>query len=113
MYQVGHVVRQGGAISYGADDFRDLGGYNLAEEMTRGSGRIGSGDDGAHDCNAVEGLGRRAGSREHGAGVGAVDAADTNSRYGAMAGGREGGEDLANARGADDGLCVLLAGIGG
>jgi hypothetical protein len=106
-------VRQGSAISYGADDFRDLGGDDLAEEITRGSGRIGSGDDGAHDGNAVKGLGRGAGSREDGAGVGAVDAADTNSRYGAVAGGRESGEDLADTGGADDGLCILLAGIGG
>ena len=106
-------MRQRSDISHSTDDFRDLGGYHLAKKSTRGSGRIGSGDDGAHDSNAIEGLGWRAGSSEDGAGIGAIDTADTNSRYSAMTSSCKGREDLTNARGADDGFCILLTRIGG
>lgn len=97
IYQIRHVVRQGGFPAHGGDDVGDLGRDDLAQEVSGRGGRIGGGDDGTHDGEAIEGLVRRGGGGEDGGRVGGVDAADAHGGDGRVACCVEGGQDVRDA----------------
>lgn len=107
-HEIGHVMGQRRRISNPPQDIRNHGRRHLGHEMPRRGRRILGGHDGAHDGDAVEGLGGGATCRDDGLDVGGVDTADADGRHGGVAGVGEGGEDLADALGADDGFGVLL-----
>lgn len=103
-------MRQRRPSRHPLDNIRNPPHGNIRQQNPRRGRGIFRRDQRAHHGDAVEALcGGGAGLDQHGRGVGAVDAADADSRDGGVAGGGEGLQDGADAGGADDGFCVLFA----